>query len=117
MIDKSDPRELSPLIKTKDDLNSIEVNPDLLPSKYMTAKKSSSQKEIKVKKLRPSDFEIKEMIGAGNFAQVFKAFNKRHEKLSALKILVKDNAIKMKQIDHIINERNILKFLTDHNNS
>ena len=77
MINTSEPRELSPLIKPKEDLNSLEVNHELLPSKFMTAKKKSSHLRIKVIKPTPSDFEIQEVIGTGNFAQVYKALNKR----------------------------------------
>ena len=60
-----------------------------------------------------SDFELQEVIGLGNFGKVIKAFNKMTNKLVALKVLNKDNIAQMKHVDHVINEREVLKYLSD----
>ena len=50
-----------------------------------------------------------DLIGVGNFARVYKAFNKITQKESALKVLKKESVALMKHVDHILNERGILK--------
>ena len=58
------------------------------------------------------DFEIGQVVGAGNFSKVYKAFNKKSEQWVVLKVLRKESVAAMKHVDHIINERNVLKHLT-----
>lgn len=53
------------------------------------------------------------MVGIGNFGKVYKAYNKFEGRDCALKILKKEGVAAMKHVDHIINEREILFFLTD----
>jgi len=62
------------------------------------------------KKLKPqiTDFDILEVVGIGNFGKVHKAFNKRENRVCALKILKKESVAQMKHVDHIINEREVL---------
>lgn len=60
-----------------------------------------------------ADFEVGKIVGAGNFAQVHKAFNQKSEEWVVLKILKKENVAAMKHVDHIINERHVLKQLTE----
>ena len=62
-----------------------------------------------------SDFEIGEIVGIGNFGKVYKAFNKLTEKVCALKVLKKESVAQMKQVDHIISEREVLQYLQDKN--
>ena len=56
--------------------------------------------------------EIFEVIGTGNFGRVCKAYNNKMQQVSALKIIKKESIIAMKQVDHVIGEREVLKFLT-----
>ena len=63
-------------------------------------------------KMRITDFELGQVVGAGNFAKVYKSFNKKTQEWVALKVVKKENVAAMKHVDHIINERNVLKHLT-----
>lgn len=58
--------------------------------------------------MRIEDFELGQIIGAGNFAKVIKCFNKRTNEWVALKKIKKENVAAMKHVDHIINERTVL---------
>lgn len=49
-------------------------------------------------------------IGQGNFSTVFKAICKTTDLEVALKIVKKESVGLMKQVDHILNERAILKY-------
>ena len=70
-----------------------------------------------LKKIKPkiTDFDILEVVGIGNFGDVHKAFNKKENRVCALKALRKENVAQMKHVDHIINEREVLQFLSDKN--
>jgi serine/threonine protein kinase len=57
------------------------------------------------------DFEVQNKIGQGNFSVVFKAVCKLTDLEVALKIVKKESVGLMKQVDHILNERAILKYL------
>ena len=72
---------------------------------------------MKNEKSKIEDFEIREIVGAGNFGKVYKAYNKRTEKWVALKKLKKESVAVMKHVDHIVNERNVLKHLTNLRNN
>jgi protein kinase A len=51
-------------------------------------------------------------VGTGNFGKVHKAFNIKQHRDCALKILLKESVLQMKQVDHIISEREVLKYLS-----
>ena len=57
------------------------------------------------------DFDVQNKIGQGNFSVVFKAICKKTDLEVALKIVRKESVGLMKQVDHILNERAILKYL------
>lgn len=57
------------------------------------------------------DFDVGNVVGAGNFAKVHKALNKKSNEWVALKILKKESVAAMKHVDHILNERNVLRHL------
>jgi serine/threonine protein kinase len=59
-----------------------------------------------------TDFKVLDLIGTGNFGKVHKALNMKQCREVALKILTKESVLQMKQVDHIISEREILKFLS-----
>ena len=69
-----------------------------------------AQKMANIKTNRPkiTDFELKEVVGIGNFGKVHKAYNKRDKRVCAIKILKKEGVAQMKQVDHIISEREVL---------
>ena len=58
------------------------------------------------------DFELDQIVGAGAFAKVHKAYNKKNEEWVALKVVKKESVAAMKHVDHILNERNVLRFIT-----
>ena len=64
-------------------------------------------------KAQIQDFQIQELIGTGNFGKVHKALNQKQDRECALKILEKESVLQMKQVDHIISEREILKLLSN----
>eukprot|EP00042_Codosiga_hollandica_P023274 m.91011 g.91011 ORF g.91011 m.91011 type:complete len:382 (+) comp51116_c0_seq1:70-1215(+) len=53
-------------------------------------------------------YELLKTLGAGAFGKVLLVKDRRSEKRFALKVLEKRKVVKMKQVEHTINERNIL---------
>lgn len=71
------------------------------------------------KVLRKEDFELVKTLGTGTFARVWlaKLANRRREdnnKVFALKILRKVDVIRLKQVEHVRNERNVLAAVAGH---
>ena len=64
--------------------------------------------KIKPKKIKLSDYEMDRTLGSGSFGRVKLAKNKKDGKFAAIKILKKSELIKLKQVDHILNEIKIL---------
>lgn len=60
------------------------------------------------KKIKLSEFEQGTTLGTGSFGRVKLAKNKKTGDYLALKILKKYDIIKLKQVDHVISENNIL---------
>ena len=69
--------------------------------------------KIQPKKIKLSDYEMDRVLGSGSFGRVKLAKNKKDGKFVAIKILKKAELIKLKQVDHILNEIKILS-LIDH---
>lgn len=65
------------------------------------------------KKVKLSDYTMNRTLGTGSFGRVKLAKNKSTGKYVAIKILKKAEIIKLKQVDHIMNEIKILS-LIDH---
>ena len=65
------------------------------------------------KKIKLSDHTTERTLGTGSFGRVKLAKNKTNGKYVAIKILKKAEIIKLKQVDHILNEIKILT-LIDH---
>lgn len=62
----------------------------------------------KAKKRKLTDYEVYQTLGTGSFGRVKLAMNKNTKSYCALKILKKAEIIRLKQVDHIINENTIL---------
>ena len=62
-------------------------------------------------KINISDYEQLETVGLGSFGRVRLCRNKNNNKVYVMKILKKVEIIRLKQIDHIYSEYNILSFL------
>jgi serine/threonine protein kinase len=69
--------------------------------------------KVQPKKIKLSDYELARTLGSGSFGRVKLAKNKKDGKYVAIKILKKGELIKLKQVDHILNEIKILS-LMDH---
>ena len=65
------------------------------------------------KKIKLSDYTTERTLGTGSFGRVKLGKNKSTGKFVAIKILKKAEIIKLKQVDHILNEIKILT-LIDH---
>ena len=68
---------------------------------------------IKPKKLKLSEFELGQTLGTGSFGRVKISKQKSTGKYFAIKVLKKAEIIKLKQVDHIMNEVKILSAI-DH---
>ncbi|KAK5685392.1 cytochrome c oxidase subunit 1 [Elasticomyces elasticus] len=71
------------------------------------------------KYLRKEDFELVKTLGTGTFARVWlaKIANRKasdNNKVFALKILRKTDVIRLKQVEHVRNERNVLAAVAGH---
>lgn len=60
------------------------------------------------KKLKLDDYEVKQTLGTGSFGRVKLARHKASNKFFALKMLKKAEIIRLKQVDHVLSENNIL---------
>ena len=65
----------------------------------------------KEQKIKLSDFEIMETLGTGSFGRVRLGRHKRTKKIYAIKMLKKSEIIRLKQVDHIHSEFQILSQL------
>lgn len=72
------------------------------------------------KTLKFSDFELLQTLGTGTFARVWLCRFKRtqkpedRKKVFALKVLKKVDVVKLKQVEHVRNERNVLAAVSGH---
>ena len=64
--------------------------------------------KIQPKKVKLIDYDIDRIIGVCKFGIVKLAKIKQNGKFVAIKILKKDNIIKFKQVDHVMNEIRVL---------
>ena len=69
--------------------------------------------KVQPKKIKVADYEMLRTLGSGSFGRVKLAKNKKDGNYVAIKILKKSELIKLKQVDHILNEIKILS-LIDH---
>ena len=69
--------------------------------------------KVQPKKIKLSDYEMDRTLGSGSFGRVKLSKNKKDGNYVAIKILKKSELIKLKQVDHILNEIKILSMI-DH---
>jgi len=87
--------------------STAELGTALMGSPFSVKEKGLSPEPKKIKP-KITDFDILEVVGIGNFGEVHKAFNKKENRVCALKALRKESVAQMKHVDHIINEREVL---------
>ena len=75
----------------------------------------SPDKKGKMKKPKYEDFELQGIVGIGNFGKVHKAYNTKEDRHCALKVLKKESVAEMKHVDHVVNEREVLQYLSEVN--
>ena len=63
------------------------------------------------KKYRIDDFSIQATLGTGSFGRVHLVRNKIDNKFAAMKVLRKNDIVKLRQVEHTVNEKNILELL------
>ena len=67
--------------------------------------------KVSPKKVSLSNYQMDKTLGTGSFGRVKLAKNKKTGKYVAIKILKKADIIKLKQVDHILNEVKILSMI------
>lgn len=67
--------------------------------------------KIVPKKVKFDDYEILNTLGTGSFGRVKLARHKLTNKYFALKMLKKSDIVKSKQVDHVMNENQILSMI------
>ena len=73
---------------------------------------SNCTEEVKYNvKIQISDFDVLQTVGIGTFGRVKLCRHKKTKKIYVMKMLKKCEIMRMKQIDHIYNEYNILSIL------
>ncbi len=78
-------------------------------SSSSVASSSSSSSSSLTTTVKLDDFELDRTIGTGSFGRVMVAYLKRDRtQRYAMKMLKKENIVKMKQVEHTLNERKIL---------
>ncbi|KPI42618.1 cAMP-dependent protein kinase catalytic subunit PRKX [Cyphellophora attinorum] len=92
-------QERAALLKKAEHVASKEVTPaEEIPKDPQTQKLGVSSPHLSI-----HDFELMRTLGTGTFARVF-----------ALKVLKKVDVIKLKQVEHVRNERNVLAAVAGH---
>ena len=76
----------------------------------MSIKKDSTSRSRELNADYPDliEFELLETLGTGTFGRVRLCRHKSQDKFFALKILKKNEIIRLKQVEHIISEKQIL---------
>jgi hypothetical protein len=92
----------------------VESTQDLYTANSPTLVKEKAAALERRNKPKITDFEVRQVIGIGNFGKVHFAINKKEKgRPCALKVLKKESVAQMKHVDHIINEREVLQYLSD----
>ena len=63
------------------------------------------------KKIKLTDYDVLSTLGTGSFGRVKLAKHKQSGRFYALKMLKKSDIVKSKQVDHVMNENQILSMI------
>ncbi|KAJ3114711.1 camp-dependent protein kinase catalytic subunit [Phlyctochytrium bullatum] len=66
---------------------------------------------LEMKKFHLPDFHIDRTLGTGSFGRVHLVRLKQNNRFYAMKVLKKSEVVRMKQVEHTVNEKNILERL------
>lgn len=77
--------------------------------RYKHGPKSQANQTLDPKNVKLDDFELDRTIGTGSFGRVIIVYLKKdRSQRYAMKMLKKENIVKMKQVEHTLNEKKIL---------
>jgi len=130
LINKSNSQATTPTNRLLPDLNGFKINTDLVtPTSLLSISNGKLNGIIQAKRriLSTIDNKLKEekdqrlkeldflsTIGTGTFGRVMCVRHRSTKKYFALKMMSIINIIKLKQVEHVKNEKNILESITDH---
>ena len=99
-----------PTMSAKTPTATTETTPG--PASNTTAAKAGSKPtSTPQKKLTINDFQINATLGTGSFGRVHLVRSKIDNKFSAMKVQRKNDIVKLRQVEHTVNEKNILEQL------
>jgi serine/threonine protein kinase len=81
------------------------------PAAAKPVAKPTAESSTKLKKLKIEDLEIRNTLGTGSFGRVHLVKYKPTGKHYAMKVLKKSEIIKLRQVEHTMNEKQILEQL------
>lgn len=88
--------------------------PEQKPQEVLLKEKRDSKEKIEQEKTyKLSDFDLLETLGTGTFGKVKLCKLKTTKEFFAMKIMLKEKIIQLKQVEHLRNERNILYIMKD----
>ncbi|KAJ3077530.1 camp-dependent protein kinase catalytic subunit, partial [Quaeritorhiza haematococci] len=83
------------------------------PSSASTATTSSTKSPVEKRKFKLEDFAILRTLGTGSFGRVHLVRYKVDRRHYAMKVLRKTEIVKLRQVEHTINEKSILEQVGD----
>ncbi|KAJ3216283.1 camp-dependent protein kinase catalytic subunit [Dinochytrium kinnereticum] len=96
--------------------NAAATSPANVSSNHGTATPKAKEAEphtqqVEQKKFHLPDFHIDRTLGTGSFGRVHLVRLKQNNRFYAMKVLKKSEVVRMKQVEHTVNEKNILERL------
>ena len=99
-------------IKEPPAINSSQANTKAsiseVPQKITAPSKESKNASTKLSAPKIDEFKILQTLGTGSFGRVLLTRYRKTDTFMAIKILKKSEIIRLKQVEHTLNERNIL---------
>ncbi|KAJ3102248.1 camp-dependent protein kinase catalytic subunit [Phlyctochytrium planicorne] len=80
-------------------------------STHQTAAPAAQNPPVEQKRFTLADFHIDRTLGTGSFGRVHLVRLKQTNRFYAMKVLKKSEVVRMKQVEHTVNEKNILERL------
>lgn len=87
------------------------TSPAAAPATSVAIENQKPETQGKLKKLKVEDLEIRNTLGTGSFGRVHLVKYKPTGKHYAMKVLKKNEIIKLRQVEHTMNEKQILEQL------